>query len=245
VLHILDQRFHEAAEPLPVRNLRSARTRDTLRASFLQLLEQRPLGEVTVRDIVRAANINYTTFFRHYPDKDALLKDVAAHEISQLLAMTLPILFTVDSRASAHALCAYVAQHRALWSVLLTGGAAMTLKQEFIRQARQIAANATYPDKIIPADLRVTFCVSGTLEILSWWLKCGKELSVEHIAEILDMLTVAPHVPRFSSQSRAAPATGRPARSKKASYRRASKRDLKDGRTEGPDLHQERISESN
>ena len=36
-----------------------------------------------------------------------------------LLAMTLPILHTVDSRASTQLLCAYVWEHRKLWSALL------------------------------------------------------------------------------------------------------------------------------
>jgi AcrR family transcriptional regulator len=198
-----------------MRNLRAARTRDTLRASFLRLLERTALEALTVRDIADTANVSYATFFRHYPDKDALLKDVTAHEISRLLAMTLPILFTVDSRTSAHTLCAYVDRHRALWSALLTGGAAMTLRQEFIRQARQIAANAIYPDNIIPADLRVTFCVSGTLEILAWWLQYGKELAVERIAEILDMLTVAPHVPHYPVPLGDAPVPNTSAQSQK------------------------------
>jgi AcrR family transcriptional regulator len=187
----------EAGEPLPTRNSRSARTRDALRSSFLRLLEQKPLEQVTIREIVAEAEVNYTTFFRHYPDKDALLNDVAAEQISQLLAMTLPILFTVDSRASARALCAYIWEHRALWSVLLTGGAASTLKREFILQARQLAENAGHADTIIPGDLRVVFCVSGTLEILAWWLEHGEGISVERMSEILDMLTVAPHVPTY------------------------------------------------
>jgi AcrR family transcriptional regulator len=201
----LDGKFGDAAAPLPTRNRRSGRTRDTLRTAFLRLLERKPLEQVTVREIVAEAEINYTTFFRHYPDRDALLKDIGAQQISQLLAMTMPILFTVDSRASARALCAYVSEHRALWSVLLTGGAAMTLKQEFIRQAREVAANAVYTDTVIPADLRVVFCVSGTLEILAWWLEHGEEMSVDHIAQILDMLTVAPHVPAHSQPPASSP----------------------------------------
>jgi len=180
---------------LPTRNARSARTREALRASFLRLLEQVPLEEVTIRDIAAGAATSYATFFRHYTDKDALLDDVAAEQISRLLAMTLPLLFSVDSRASARALCAYVWEHRTIWTVLLTGGASSVLKKEFIRQAREIAAKAGEQDSRIPNDLRVVFCVSGTLEILAWWLEHGEDLSVDRMAEIQDILGVAPHVP--------------------------------------------------
>lgn len=176
----------------PTRNARSARTREALGGSLLRLLEQKPLEQVTIRDVAAEAGINYAIFFRHYPDKDALLDDIVADEIRQLLAMTLPILFAVDSRASARALCAYVWEHRTLWSVLLTGGAASALKQEFIRQARQAAAGAGHTSSVIPGDLRVVFCVSGTLEILAWWLEHGKEISIGQMSEILDALTVDP-----------------------------------------------------
>lgn len=194
-LNSLDREPNADTQRLPTRNSRSARTRDMLRAAFLRLLERKPLEVVTIRETAAEADVSYATFFRHYPDKETLLNDVAAHQISQLLAMTLPILFTVDSRASARALCAYVWEHRTLWSVLLTGGAASTLKQEFIRQARHHTANTVHSDAIVPDDLRVVFCVSGTLEILAWWLEHGRDHSVDQMSEILDMLTVAPHAP--------------------------------------------------
>ena len=72
-------------------------------------------------------------------------------------------------------------------SVLLTGGAASTLKREFIRQAREHAAKAGHTDTVIPSDLRVLFCVTGTLEILAWWLEHGEGISVDQMAEIQDM----------------------------------------------------------
>ncbi|WP_421123039.1 TetR/AcrR family transcriptional regulator [Sphingobium yanoikuyae] len=187
------QRERNAGRP-PVRNARSARTREALRRAFLQLLEMAPLEEVTIRNVTAEADVSYATFFRHYADKDALLDDVAAEEISRLLAMTLPLLFSVDSRASSRALCAYVREHRAIWTVLLTGGASSVLKKEFIRQAREVAARSGERDSRIPNDLRVVFCVSGTLEILAWWLEHGDDISIDRMAEIQDMLGVAPHV---------------------------------------------------
>ena len=131
-------------------------------------------------------------FFRRYPDKEALLNDVAAREISQLLAMTLPILYTVDHRASTQALCAYLWEHRKLWSALLTGGAAATLKDEFVRQAQQLAATQQTRHAWLPGDLSVVFAVGATIEVLAWWLKQADPPSVNEMAEILDRLIVTP-----------------------------------------------------
>lgn len=188
---------HQADVVAPASAVRSTRTRPALYAALLSLLEEKPFEQVTIREITARADIGYATFFRHYPDKDALLHDLAAREINQLLAMTLPILYTVDSHASARALCAYLWEHRALWSALLTGGAAATLKDEFVRQAQQLAAKQPNPQSWLPGDLNVVFSVSATVEILAWWLKQSDPPSIKRMAEILDRLVIVPSLARM------------------------------------------------
>jgi AcrR family transcriptional regulator len=176
------------------RPLRTTRTRSALYAALLGLLEERPFEQVTIREITARAGVGYATFFRHYPDKEALLHDLAERQISQLLAMTLPILVTVDSRATARALAAYVWEHRKLWSALLTGGAAGILRDEMVRQALEKAAAQQHTGVVIPADLKVVFLVAGVIEILAWWLRQAEPLSIGRMAEILDRMVIAPGV---------------------------------------------------
>lgn len=187
------------------RETRATRTRPALLGALLALLEDKPFEQVTVREITAKAGVGYATFFRRYPDKEALLHDLAAREISHLLTMTLPILYTVDTRASTQALCAYLWEHRKLWSALLTGGAAATLKDEFIRQAQQKAAEGPDPQSWLPGDLNVVFAVAATVEILAWWLKQDQPPSVNRMAEVLDRLVVTPSLAKFSDL---APAPG-------------------------------------
>jgi len=112
-----------------------------------------------VREITDQASVGYATFFRHFTDKDELLHDMAAGEISKLLTMTLPMLYTVETRPSTQALCAYVWSNRAIWSTLLTGGAAGVLKDEFNRQAQEVAIRHPKTDSGLPGDLAVDYCL--------------------------------------------------------------------------------------
>jgi AcrR family transcriptional regulator len=179
-------------ESAPARATRVTRTRPILCGALLSLLEERPFEQLTVREITAKADIGYATFFRHYPDKEALLNDLAASQISDLLAMTLPMLNNADTRGSARALCVYVWEHRRLWSALLTGGASSTLKDEFVRQAQQIAEAQPSRDAWLPNDLSIGFYVTGTVEILAWWLKQKNPPSVDRMAEVIDSLIVGP-----------------------------------------------------
>lgn len=178
------------------RETRTTRTRPALGAALLSLLEEKTFEQITVREITSRAGIGYATFFRHYPDKESLLNDLAARQISQLLTMTFPILYTVDSRASAQALCAYVWENRKLWTVVLTGGAAGTLKDEFVRQAQRLAAGAPQVNSDIPSDLKVVVPIAGVLEILAWWLKQPDPPTVKRMAELVDELIIAPSASR-------------------------------------------------
>lgn len=171
---------------------RQVRTRRSLLDALLMLLETRAFEQVTIREIARQAGIGYATFFRHYPSKEALLHDLAAGEIGALLARALPVLFAVDTRQSCVTLFHYVDDRRALWSALLTGGAATMLKQEFTAQARRIAEETGGPGGWLPDELRVIFAVSATVEVIAWWLGQDSSVPVEKMAEILDRLVVVP-----------------------------------------------------
>ena len=188
---MLDQQA-EHAGAAPARDTRATRTRPALCAALLSLLEEKTFEQVTIREITVRASIGYATFFRHYADKESLLNDLAARQIRQLIGMTLPILFTVDSRSSAQALCAYVWEHRKIWTALLTGGAAGTLKDEFIRLTQQLAAESAESDAAIPSDLRVLVPVAGVIEMLAWWLKQGDPPTVQQMAACVDQLVIRP-----------------------------------------------------
>jgi AcrR family transcriptional regulator len=180
------------SRPLPPSDARATRTRAALTRAILRLLRQKPFDRITIRDIATEAGIGYATFFRHYDSKEMLLHDVAADEIGMLLSLARPAFEAADMRASAEALCAHVSRHRALWSALMTGGAAGIVREEFIRQAKKIPHAPARRARWLPPDLGVIHGVSATVEILTWWLRQRQRLPVKRIAEILYRLVLAP-----------------------------------------------------
>jgi AcrR family transcriptional regulator len=171
---------------------RAVRTREALRRALLELLETKPLDQITIRDISATAGVGYTTFFRHHATKESLLNDLAAEQIQRLLDLALPVLDAGDTRTASLALCRHVDQHRALWSTLLTGGAAGALREEFLRICRKEAALRSKPGQWLPAEVPVILSISSTLELLAWWLRQKDPLSIEQLAEIFDRLIVSP-----------------------------------------------------
>ena len=171
---------------------RAVRTREALRRALLELLETRPLEQITIRDIAAAAGIGYTTFFRHHPRKEALLQEIAADQVRRLVDLALPMLEMSEPRPASVALCRYVDDHRKLWSTLLTGGAAGALREEFLKVSTEVAASWPRTRSFQPPEIVIIVVVSSTIELLAWWLRQKKPLSVERIAEIHERLIIAP-----------------------------------------------------
>ena len=95
-----------------VSDARAVRSREKIRNAFLRLLQTHSLEEITVREICAKASLNDVTFFRHYLTKESLLDDIAADEVKQLVALTLPVFNSENTAAAAVTLCTYVDSRR-------------------------------------------------------------------------------------------------------------------------------------
>lgn len=60
-------------------------TRSAIISAFLQLLEERPLSKITVKDIVDACGINRNTFYYHFEDIPALIEAISKEEFDLLV----------------------------------------------------------------------------------------------------------------------------------------------------------------
>jgi AcrR family transcriptional regulator len=171
---------------------RSARSREALRRAFLSLLEVKPLEHITIQDITSSAELGYVTFFRHHATKESLLKEIAADQIRFLVKLTLAVLDRSNVRTASLALCSYVDEHRALWSTLLTGGAASVIREEYIRLSSEVAETRTPPDSWLIPEIAGILVVSATIELLTWWLRQKEPESIEEIAEIHERIIISP-----------------------------------------------------
>lgn len=176
---------------------RVLRTREALRKAMLKLLAEKPLEQITIRELAADAGIGYTTFFRHHPTRESLLDDIATEEIRQLIDYVVVTFNASDTRHASLALCNYVQEHWQLWSTLLTGGAANSLRDEFIRVAQDVAAHTPERSDWLPADFGVILVSSGTIELLAWWLRQSDPLPAERIADIYARAVLGPIFPEL------------------------------------------------
>ena len=68
----------------PAHNRRTAYTKTAIRRTFFELLEEKDFDKISVREICQRADINRSTFYRHYDDINALMKSIEAEFVSDI-----------------------------------------------------------------------------------------------------------------------------------------------------------------
>lgn len=176
-----------------VSDARVVRTREALREAMTQLAAESPLEAITVRAIAARAGVGYATFFRHYPDKDALLADVTDSLIREFLVQAAPWLRQRDRVASAKVLCAFVQSHLAIYKALLAGGSGETVRAEMLRQTMATLSQARpHKSQGLLDDLLLFQFVSGVLNLLAWWLRNLDTVDADTMAEVIERLVMTP-----------------------------------------------------
>ena len=60
-------------------------TRRVIREAFLELLNEKALGKITVKDITDRCGINRNTFYYHYQDIPALVEEICAMTVDRIV----------------------------------------------------------------------------------------------------------------------------------------------------------------
>ena len=158
-----------------------------------ELAMESPLEAITVRAIAARAGVGYATFFRHYPDKDALLADVADRLIREFLQRVAPLMQEHDRGAAARSMCDFVMEHLAIYTSLLAGGSGETVRAEMLRQTlvTMTAARGRAPES--PFEELVLFhMVSSILNLLTWWLRNLDRIDAATVAEVMERTILTP-----------------------------------------------------
>ncbi len=61
-------------------------TKMAIKATFIRLLNERPLGQITVKDIVQECGVNRNSFYYHFQDIPALLEEIVTEAADRIIA---------------------------------------------------------------------------------------------------------------------------------------------------------------
>ncbi|MBQ1410843.1 MAG: TetR/AcrR family transcriptional regulator [Oscillospiraceae bacterium] len=78
----------------------SSFTKDAIKQTFLLLLDEKPLNQITVKLIVETCGINRNSFYYHYPDLPALIEEIIREEGNRIM-QEYPTIETIEMAMQA------------------------------------------------------------------------------------------------------------------------------------------------
>ena len=168
---------------------RIRRTQHLLARALIALTLEKGYEAVTIRDITERADIGYATFFRHYHDKDELLKEVLDVVLNELIALLCPA--DADPTTVGVLLFRYVQEQSEVVRVLLGSHA---LLQPIIKVAAQNVVNehTPLPESAVPLEIAAYHIVTSSISLIQWWLDHQMPYPPERMGVIYHELITRP-----------------------------------------------------
>ncbi|WP_062047713.1 TetR/AcrR family transcriptional regulator [Bacillus sp. JCM 19034] len=165
-------------------------TRKVLKNSLIELLQNKPINAISVKEICQLADINRSTFYAHYTDLYDLLQQIE-EEIIQDIDNTLST-FTYDDKDNSLKvtikLLEYIAANKDSCQTLFSENGSTTFQKKVILLAQDCTIGQWFSyNKIAPhiAEYISLFLVNGSICTIQQWLKNGMDQTPEEMAKLI------------------------------------------------------------
>jgi len=169
-------------------------TCDALRTALIELLLQKPIKNITVKDVCARADINRSTFYLHYQDVYDLMETI---ETDLICEMNAAAAFAVGSDPLSHmtSMLHAIRKNRLICLVILSEHGS----PQFIKRINQMSRenfighwHQHFPDTPLRRlELVYSFASSGSMAVIEQWLLGDCKESPEEIAELLNIFATS------------------------------------------------------
>ena len=100
-------------------NGRKLVTKKLLQSSLIELMQERPFEQISIKDICQRADLNRTTFYLHYPNQAALLDEIKQNAYNNIEEYISNIKLQNDKIKQLSILLDYIHNNISLFRILL------------------------------------------------------------------------------------------------------------------------------
>ena len=159
-------------------------TQMIIKQAFLELLQQKPASKITVREICDKAEINRSTFYKHYLDCYDLLDKLKEEALVQLEEK----LSTIKANGAMPALTEIlqtIEDNSRLFEIFSKSGGSRDFTMQLVRLCSR------FMDLHLPADstqndtqraMEFAFLIGGVGSVTEYWIQGGCKVPKEQIA---------------------------------------------------------------
>ncbi len=168
-------------------NRRVMMTKTLLKNSLLELMNEKPLAKITIKEICENADINRTTFYTHYSDQFALCSEIE----NDTIEMTNDYLKKVSSNQSktdflSEYLC-YIKEHGKLLRTILHSSCNDSFRLRFVDISVEKLMEFDYHTDLTGSekDYIFRYIFMGAMSVVEKWIDNDFDKSPHAMAKLI------------------------------------------------------------
>ena len=172
---------------------RIKRTKMLLQNALVDLMLEKAVGKISVKELTQKADVNRSTFYLHYLDIYDMLEQMENefvetiqgffHDFFTPLPTSMPLTLFVN-------ISEWLDQDKEYYVKLLRGSASGYIFEELESRIRDEFLTLLYliflDEESLDLRTRVNFTVSGTVGVLRMWVMEGGNISLVELSETID-----------------------------------------------------------
>ena len=172
---------------------RIKRTKMLLQNALVDLMLEKAVGKISVKELTQKADVNRSTFYLHYLDIYDMLEQMENefvetiqgffHDFFTPLPTSMPLTLFVN-------ISEWLEQDKEYYVKLLRGSASGYIFEELESRIRDEFRTLLYliflDEESLDLRTRVNFTVSGTVGVLRMWVMEGGNISLVELSETID-----------------------------------------------------------
>lgn len=166
-------------------------TRMVLQDSLIELMREKPINKITIKELCERADINRTTFYAHYTDQYDLLRKIESDTLSWAKEIISAFKHNTDKQEALQLLeeiFQYFVQNSNHLQVLMSEQGDLEFQKQLFTLIYQHSGINPSAEPRATLDTRESyfiFIVNGSVGLIQHWLKHGINKSASEMAEIL------------------------------------------------------------
>ena len=188
----------------PKTDRRVRKTKRAVHAALLQLMTEKKLSQITVKELTEQADINRKTFYNHYDDIFAVLDEVENECVDRMLALfdlnnfdryiEKPDLFFSSMLSE-------ISNNREFYTLLNQSADHSHILNKLIRKEKALLRKLFNPEQMdeIWIDYFLNYASAGTISVIQIWFESQHDVPVDSLARFFSSLFTASDLKRYLS----------------------------------------------
>lgn len=176
---------------------RVIKTKRAICNALLELMSQKDLNEITIKEIADTADINRKTFYNYYSGVHQVIDEIENEMVTHLEKnlVEIDLKQVIDNPYQFfHRITASVTENMDQFSLMLRGysnSSLITKTTIAMKEKVQLSLLAKVPVDIDTLDILMEYTYSGMLAVYRNWFNSDRRKPIEEISEMLSLLATA------------------------------------------------------